>query len=274
MARKEVGCVKSEIKERCYVPHNSVRDISIEGYHVNNYDLKDANVDIKFWKKVAIDEPDKCWLWTSTIGYGVGKFYHAKANYSAHRVAYMLHHGVFDLTDNDVVKQTCHNKLCCNPNHLALNWKPDVINWGQLKKRFTRNVIVGMEDDCWLWKRKARTGGMGILMFNGKTFLVHRLAYIFEHKRYDLKSEELILHSCEQKVCCNPKHLHLLDSIRGENNYNAKLTRDQVLEIRDLYFHHKWKKTKLSKEYHVSVPEIYYIISERVWDWLEGTKSH
>lgn len=106
-------------------------------------------------------------------------------------------------------------------------------------------------------------------MFQGKTFLAHRLAYMFTNKVLVLTFEDRIFHTCKNNKCCNPKHLFLRVGIRGENNMSAKLNRLQVAEIRYSFFVEKISKSKLAKKYDVSVVEILYIIRRSRWGWLK-----
>jgi hypothetical protein len=72
----------------------------------------------KFWSKVDRKMLADCWPWLGSKrpdGYGVIKVGHRQVK--AHRMAYLLDTGKDP--DGLVVKQTCENKACCNPNHLV-----------------------------------------------------------------------------------------------------------------------------------------------------------
>lgn len=60
-----------------------------------------------------------CHWWTGAVTYrGYGKFSIKNQSYSSHRVAYALARGLDPR--GLLVRHSCHNKLCCNPDHLAL----------------------------------------------------------------------------------------------------------------------------------------------------------
>lgn len=66
------------------------------------------------WKRV-IKTPNGCWEWQGYCdgaGYGQIRIY-GKA-YKTHRLAYALVNGVFP----EVVRHSCDNPKCCNPDHL------------------------------------------------------------------------------------------------------------------------------------------------------------
>jgi len=85
-------------------------------------------VEDRFWSKVDIRGPDECWNWNASSshrGGGYGSFWiDGKIVYS-HRFAWILTNG--DIPDGLWVlhKVECHNKGCCNPNHLYLGTNSD-----------------------------------------------------------------------------------------------------------------------------------------------------
>lgn len=90
-------------------------------------DLTDAGPALRerFWSKVAIGQPDECWLWTANAhkrGYGafVLRKYHP---FPASRVAYAL--AVGPLADGEVACHHCDNPPCCNPGHLFKGTQSD-----------------------------------------------------------------------------------------------------------------------------------------------------
>lgn len=75
----------------------------------------------EFWSRVQHGEPQVCWPWTAASlpkGYGLFSVNgHPGATALAHRIAYIIGNG--PIPPGLVVRHSCHNPPCCNPNHLV-----------------------------------------------------------------------------------------------------------------------------------------------------------
>ena len=133
------------------------------------------------------------------------------------------------------------------------------------------------EGECWIWKLYCTRDGYGQVKFKGKNVGAHRIAFELFHKRKIVEGL-FILHSCDNRKCCNPIHLregtnqeNMNDKVlrnrqqRGETFLCSKLTEVQVLEIRNKYAESTYTHTKLGTEYGVARPTISYIINRKTW---------
>jgi CRISPR/Cas system CMR-associated protein Cmr5 small subunit len=90
----------------------------------------------------------------------------------------------------------------------------------------------------------------------------------------------LVCHTCDNTSCCNPNHLfigtvkdNIDDMVKkgrnykpiGEKNPQAKLTINQVKEIRYKHTTLKIRQNKLAIEYQVSNQEICDIVNNDRW---------
>ena len=107
------------------------------------------------------------------------------------------------------------------------------------------------EKDCIEWSRSRDRNGYGKVRIKGKPMLAHRLSWIL-NKGYIPKGM-LVCHKCDNPPCYNPDHLFIgtcADNMRdarekgifkawgqrlkGAGNHKAKLTEEQVAEIRKM----------------------------------------
>lgn len=90
-------------------------------------------LEIRFWNNV--NKTDTCWLWTAgTNKDGYGKITDKGKNLQVHRLSYLWEHG--SLPDNSLVRHTCNNPRCVNPDHLVLGTYMDN---AQDRERANRN---------------------------------------------------------------------------------------------------------------------------------------
>lgn len=140
---------------------------------------------------------------------------------------------------------------------------------------------VNKTEDCWKWLGCKNQYGYGVFRLpkQQKNILAHRYAWISTFG--DIPNQTIVRHKCRGK-CVNPSHLELgtqkdngLDMIRdgtsnrGEKHIFAKLTDEQVLEIKQrLQDYYRGLSVELAKEYNVSYTTISEIKNDKRWSWL------
>lgn len=88
------------------------------------------------------------------------------------------------------------------------------------KKRFWEKVKVRGEDECWPWLAARHVQGYGAFAFTKyKIVTAHRAAWAITYNRHRLPSSKLhVMHSCDNKICVNPKHLELGTASKNEKD--------------------------------------------------------
>ena len=129
---------------------------------------------------------------------------------------------------------------------------------------------------CWLFSGCKNAYGYGRMRYKGKLYNTHVLAYILSGK--NIPEGLQLAHSelCKGKRhCCNPDHLtpktareNALDRHRDNSMTQAKLTAEQVLEIRDKYAKGGISHRKLAEEYKISQQNISRILTRKLWSHI------
>jgi hypothetical protein len=133
---------------------------------------------------------------------------------------------------------------------------------------------------CWLWSASVFAKlGYGMFYLGQRQLEAHR--YSWELHNGEIPAGMWVLHRCDNRLCVNPGHLFLgtpADNVadckkkgrqaRGEKNSRAKLTEEQVREIRRRY-ERGWRTAQsggvLAREFGVSPSTISQIVRGKHW---------
>lgn len=157
-----------------------------------------------------------------------------------------------------------------------------------LYKRFWESLDTSQ--DCWLWTGAKGPKGYGHIVVDTRHTYAHR--YSYELANGPIPEGKMVLHKCDNRLCCNPSHLYVgtaadntadmvrrgrctsglvsrfhldPDCERGELNPYAKLTNDKVRQIRARYAEGGISQAKLARAFSVCQMTIWHIVNRKTW---------
>lgn len=154
---------------------------------------------------------------------------------------------------------------------------------------------------CWIWTASLDSHGYGHAQAGGTIRLAHRVAWVLANGQIPHGNSyhgTCVCHRCDNSACVNPSHLFLgthTDNVRdreskdrgarffgdqnasrkfpekrprGERHKCAKLTAEQVIEIRAIYAKGGLSKVDIAAQFGVHNTTICKIISREKWKHL------
>lgn len=135
------------------------------------------------------------------------------------------------------------------------------------ERSFNEKVII--QQGCWEWAGAINSGGYT----NIKGRQGHRVSWRIH--RGEIPDGKMVLHTCDNKRCTNPKHLFLGTnadnmadmkdkgrgrSCPGEASPNAKISQQDARDIRAEYNSSRISQQKLADRYGVSQRMISFVV--------------
>jgi hypothetical protein len=148
--------------------------------------------------------------------------------------------------------------------------------------RFRDKVAPPDANGCHLWTAFTNQDGYGTFWYLGRHVKAHRYAA----GMVDWPADILTRHLCNVRACVNPEHLtfgshadNMRDMVeaerqaKGTHSGTAKLTEEQVLEIRRRYAAGGVTQRSLGRDYGVDYSLIYKIVRRKRWAYLDDEST-
>lgn len=155
----------------------------------------------------------------------------------------------------------------------------------QTAESFWARVHKPSVDGCWEWSGSRNSTGYGTVAWHGVVYTAHRVAAWLDgmvaspSRPANSKVPTHVLHRCDNRACCNPRHFFLgsfsdnqLDAYskkrqvhpRGQKHANAKLTDEEANSMRKEYAAGT-VQTVLAKKYGVSQRAVSLVVRGKTY---------
>lgn len=149
-------------------------------------------------------------------------------------------------------------------------------------KEFCLKALEHRTDECLLWPFKSLTAGYGVLRYEGRSWLAHRLVCYLTHGDPPTPKHTDAAHKCRNRHCISPQHVDWKTAKEnrgddrkrdgtnraGENCGRAVLTEVQALEIRSLLEKGVVSGIEIAARYGVCLATISCIATGHSWAHL------
>lgn len=132
--------------------------------------------------------------------------------------------------------------------------------------RFWKLVDVRGDDEC--WELTGQNNEYGTFMVDGKHMRGNRFAWLATNGD---PGELWVLHTCDNRICMNPRHLFLgtpaentLDMYRKGRHPGARLNHEKARRIRELLAA-GMTRAELAKQFQVSQALIGHVVRGETW---------
>lgn len=140
-----------------------------------------------------------------------------------------------------------------------------------LLRRIDQTAGFGPDGDCWRWTAGQKNG-------YGRygNHYAHRLFYELHYGAPP--GDAVVRHTCHVRLCVNPHHLvlgtpsdNVADSVavgihaHGARTGSARLTEDDVVECRRLYWEQRRSLTELSRQFGITPGAIHGVVTGHTW---------
>lgn len=165
----------------------------------------------------------------------------------------------------------CSRKCCPHPAKIVL--ESELLNRIiKVKQQFFDKIR--MTQTCWIWVAYADKKNRARFKVGRKLYIASRVMWMYYNNRL-IPNGQLVCHTCDNPLCVNPKHLFIgscsdntKDMFLKNRSKVQKLTKENILDIRDRYKNTGIKQKELAHIFNVNQNCISRIINYKRWGYV------
>lgn len=219
------------------------------------------DAEMRFERNYEVDDETECWEWQGAKRLEYGAIGYKGRTIGAHRLSYILHNG--EIPEGAYICHKCHNRSCVNPDHIYAGDHQD-------------NVQDAIENgDYW--------SPSGVDAYHSK-FTDAEVRKIREEyadgetvstltDKYDSSMGTIsrIVTGKTYPDAGGPTDVDTHDRMarRGSDANSAKLTADEVREIRRMYAERDLTMAEVGEEFGVSSTTVCDIVNRKIWQHVD-----
>lgn len=283
--------------------YNSFRKASGVGQLIFSH--KDG-VTLEVLQRDCIINENGCWVYQKYIELGYARKTILGKNWRLHRYVHHILGNNPPPSSKHSVDHSCRNRACINPDHLR--WAtPSEQGYNQTRSTNSKPLSRPPDATCledranWYFQQSTQTDsgclipplrpsdtGYARFRFNRKQYRAHIISALQKYK-YPLNEtyyesftkDNIVLHKCNNRMCCNPAHLEIGNGKIGnrQNSIDSrsyhpgvKLKDTDIPELREIYsdcLEMGWTKTNIYNHigsiYNVSPITVRHVLKCRSW---------
>jgi hypothetical protein len=146
------------------------------------------------------------------------------------------------------------------------------------REKFLARCIKDPATGCWNWSGMQNPKGYGQVKRDGKFYFTHRYSWMLH--RGEIPEKMVICHKCDNRLCCNPKHLFMGTQkdnqqdmkakgrhVYGERSPHSKLKTADVQLIYEMY-ESGIGTILIAKKFKVTKNLAWLIVNGKAWEHL------
>ena len=229
------------------------------------------DITMNILKRDCIINDEGCWVWQKRLDSAGYTIKHIKnKRWSLHRYVHIILGNNPPPSSKHTIDHICRNRACINPDHLRWATAYEQAHNKKTRSMYAKSLIRPPDAKCleerlnWYFQQSEidengcmippiRPNKQGYIQigYASKLYVIHIISALQKYKYpitqlyyENFTKENIVLHKCNNRMCCNPDHLEIGTGKEGNRQNqldarsyrsNIKLKDTDIPELREIY---------------------------------------